>query len=114
MEKMLWARVLNPDSDNWKSKIQNLKWVGIFAIVLTFALGGAVAKAQQTEKIFRIGFLDSSTASSMAALVETFRQELSELGWIEGKNITIEYRFADQKFERIPELAADLVRLRLI
>ena len=51
-------------------------------------------------KIPHIGFLDSSTASGMAVLVETFRQELSKLGWFEGKNITIEYRFADQKFER--------------
>ena len=42
-----------------------------------------------------------------------FRQELSKLGWIEGKNITIEYRFAEQKPERLPELAADLVRLKV-
>ena len=53
--------------------------------------------AQQTGKIFRIGFLDASTASGSAVLVEAFRQELSKLGWIEGKNITIEYRFAEQK-----------------
>ncbi len=45
--------------------------------------------------------------------VEAFRQELSKLGWIEGKNITIEYRFAEQKPERLPELAADLVRLKV-
>ncbi len=49
----------------------------------------------------------------MAVLVEAFRQELSKLGWIEGKNITIEYRFAEQKPERLPELAADLVRLKV-
>jgi ABC-type uncharacterized transport system substrate-binding protein len=47
----------------------------------------------------------------MAVLVDVFRQELSKLGWIEGKNITIEYRFAEQKAERLPELAAELVRL---
>ena len=64
-------------------------------------------------KIFRIGFLDASTASGSAVLVEAFRQELSKLGWIEGKNITIEYRFAEQKHERLPELAADLVRLKV-
>ena len=72
-----------------------------------------LADAQQTGKIFRIGFLDSSTASGSAVLVEAFRQELSKLGWIEGKNITIEYRFAEQKRERLPELAADLVRLKV-
>ena len=70
-------------------------------------------EAQQTGKIFRIGFLDPSTASGSAVLVEAFRQELSKLGWIEGKNITIEYRFAEQKPERLPELAAELVRLKV-
>ena len=45
--------------------------------------------------------------------MEAFRQELSKLGWIEGKNIAIEYRFAEQKHERLPELAADLVRLKV-
>jgi putative tryptophan/tyrosine transport system substrate-binding protein len=86
----------------------------LFWIVTLLLLAiGTFAEAQQAGKIPRIGFLDSSTASGMAVLVETFRQELSKLGWIEGKNITIEYRFADQKFERIPELAADLVRLKV-
>ena len=63
---------------------------------LLFALCSS-ADAQQPGKIFRIGFLDRSTASGSAVLVEAFRQELSKLGWIEGKNITIEYRFAEQK-----------------
>jgi putative tryptophan/tyrosine transport system substrate-binding protein len=69
--------------------------------------------AQQSKKIFRIGFLDSSTASGSAVLLEAFRQELSKLGWVERKNITFEYRFAEQKNERLPELAADLVRLKV-
>ena len=71
------------------------------------------ARAQQPGKIFRIGLLDNSTAAGSAVLLEAFRQELSKLGWIEGKNITIEYRFAEQKNERLPELAADLVRLKV-
>src|SRR5262249_29857220 len=79
---------------------------------MLFALCHSV-EAQQTGKIFRIGFLDPSNASGMAVLVGAFRQELSKLGWIEGKNITIEYRFAEQKLERLPELAADLVRLKV-
>jgi putative tryptophan/tyrosine transport system substrate-binding protein len=94
-------------------RIENRKWVGIVAFAVAFALCGAVAHAQQTGKIFRIGFLDSSTASGSAILVEAFRQELNKLGWIEGKNMTIEYRFAEQKTERLPELAADLVRLKV-
>ena len=53
------------------------------------------ASAQQTSKVPRIGFLDNSTASGMSVLVDAFRQELSKLGWIEGKNLAIEYRFAN-------------------
>jgi putative ABC transport system substrate-binding protein len=100
-------------SDNRKSKIQNLKWAGLVAIGVAFAMCGAVAQAQQTGKVLRIGFLDSSTASGSAVLWEAFRQELSKLGWIEGKNITIEYRFAEQKPARLSGLAADLVRLKV-
>src|SRR5574341_1867727 len=71
------------------------------------------ATAQQTGKTFRIGFLDASTAAGSAVLVKAFLQELSKLGWIEGKNITIEYRFAEQKREGLPDLAAELVRLKV-
>ena len=85
----------------------------LFVLTTLFLAAVNPTHAQQPEKIFRIGFLDVSTASGSAALVEVFRQELSKLGWIEGKNITIEYRFAEQKSERIPELAADLVRLKV-
>ncbi|MBI2368057.1 MAG: hypothetical protein HYV01_24050, partial [Deltaproteobacteria bacterium] len=113
MNKRHWMRWVVSSSDNLKSKtcpelcrrIENLKWVGLVALALTFALCGAVAHAQQAGKIFRIGFLDLSTASGMAVLIDAFRQELSKLGWIEGKNFTIEYRFAEGKNERLPELA---------
>jgi putative ABC transport system substrate-binding protein len=113
MHNTLLKRFLNSRSDNLKSKIQNRKLVGIVALVIAFAMCGAVAAAQQTGKVLRIGFLDGSTASGSAVLVEAFRQEMRKLGWIEGKNITIEYRFAEQKNERVPELAADLVRLKV-
>jgi putative ABC transport system substrate-binding protein len=72
-----------------------------------------LAHAQQSGKVARIGFLDNSTASGMAVLVDAFRQELSKLGWIEGKNVRVEYRFADQKNERLPDLATELVRLKV-
>jgi putative ABC transport system substrate-binding protein len=78
-----------------------------------FLTSASLAEAQQTGKIFRIGYLDGSTAAGSAGLLEAFRQELRKLGWIEGKNIAIEYRFAEQKVERLPELAADLVRLKV-
>ena len=122
MNRTSWMRWLDSFSDNRKSKtctelsrsIQNRKWVGIFAIVVALTVCGARAEAQQGGKILRIGFLDNSTASGSAVLLEAFRQELSKLGWIEGKNITIEYRFGENKGpERLPELAAELVRLKV-
>ena len=84
----------------------------VFCLPLTLLLL-TVAEAQQAGKIFRIGFLDPSTASGMAVLVDAFRQELGKLRWIEGKNFTIEFRFGEGKPERLPELAADLVRLKV-
>ena len=84
----------------------------IVVIVMQLAVG-MIAHAQQAGKIFRIGFLDSSTAAGSAVLLEAFRQELTKLGWIEGKNIAIEYRFGEGKNDRLPELAAELVRLKV-
>jgi putative ABC transport system substrate-binding protein len=95
------------------SAIPNRKWLELWVFILVLLLTGAVVQAQQPAKILRIGFLDSSTASGSAVLVESFRQELSKLGWTEGKNIAIEYRFAQQKRDRLPELAEDLVRLKV-
>jgi putative ABC transport system substrate-binding protein len=93
-----------------KNMKRKIKVLTLCAMIL--ALCGSV-DAQQTGKVFRMGFLDNSTASGMAVLVEAFRQELSKLGWIEGKNIFIEYRFAEGKNDRLPDLAADLVRLKV-
>jgi putative ABC transport system substrate-binding protein len=78
-----------------------------------FLATACLAQAQQPTKVPRIGFLDTSTASGSAVLVDVFRQELSKLGWIEGKNITIEYRNADGKLDRLSEHAAELVRLKV-
>jgi putative ABC transport system substrate-binding protein len=97
-----------------QSKIENPKWVGIFAIALSLALGGAVAQPQQPGKVARIGFLDPSTAFGNEVLLGSFRQELSKLGWTEGKNLAFEYRFGENKgSERVSGLAADLVRLKV-
>jgi ABC-type uncharacterized transport system substrate-binding protein len=84
-----------------------------FCLLMTVLLITGSAQAQQPGKIARIGFLDASTSFGNAVMVDAFRQELSKLGWIEGKNITLEYRFAEHKQERLPELAADLVRLKV-
>ena len=89
------------------------KFVGLSVIAFVLVVTGAVADAQQPGQVFRIGFLDGSTASGMAVLLDAFRQEMSKLGWVEEKTITIEYRFAEGKTDRLPELAAELVRLKV-
>jgi putative ABC transport system substrate-binding protein len=91
---------------------KKLKVICFALCVMLFVLCGS-ANAQQPGKIFRIGYLDPSTVSGSAVLWEAFRQELSKLGWIDGKNIVIEYRSAEGKLDRRPELAAELVRLKV-
>jgi len=68
------------------------------------------AEAQQAVKIPRLGYLSPTSAP---AFENAFRQRLRELGYVEGRNIAIEYRWAEGKYERLPELAAELVRLRV-
>ncbi len=70
-------------------------------------------EAQQPAGIPRIGILIAPSASILSARVEAFRQRLRELGYVEGKNIVIEYRYAEGKLERLPDLAAELVRLKV-
>ena len=79
---------------------------------LLFALC-ASAEAQQPTKVPRIGFLIPVSASTLSARVEAFRQGLRELGYVEGKNIVIEWRSAEGKADRLPTLAAELVRLKV-
>jgi putative ABC transport system substrate-binding protein len=82
--------------------------------IATFLLALSVsAEAQQPNKLPRIGFLALSASSTISARVEAFRQGLRELGYIEGKNIVVEYWYADEKLGRLPELAAELVRPRV-
>jgi len=85
----------------------------IWLLITVLLTTAPSTQAQRPGKIFRIGFLDASTSFGNAVMVNAFRQELSKHGWIEGKNIAIEYRFAEQKEERLPELVADLVRLKV-
>jgi putative tryptophan/tyrosine transport system substrate-binding protein len=97
-----------------ESEKKNMKKrITLWLLATLFLASVSLAEAQQTGKIVRIGFLDTSTASGSAVLWDAFRQEMRKLGWIEGKNIAIEYRFAEQKPERLPELAVDLVRLKV-
>ena len=71
------------------------------------------AEAQQPAKIPRIGYLTASALSAQSARIEAFRQGLRELGYVEGKNIVIEWRSAEGKLDRLPALAAELVRLKV-
>src|SRR5713226_3802955 len=98
---------------NRKSKIENLKWLGLSVIAFVLVVTGAVAQAQQPTKIPRIGFLGATSLSATSARIEAFRHGLPELGYVEGKNIVIEYRWAEGKIERLPDLAAELVRLKV-
>jgi ABC-type uncharacterized transport system substrate-binding protein len=98
-------------SGNRKSAIQNRKLAGILAIVFIFTMGGARAAAQQ--KIGRAGFLGFNDPIASKPFIESFRQGLNELGYTEGKNILIEYRWAEGHAERLPKLATELVALKL-
>jgi ABC-type uncharacterized transport system substrate-binding protein len=71
------------------------------------------AEAQQAAKAYRIGFLSPRLLTGMTRSVEAFRQGLRDRGYLEGQNIVIEYRFADDRLERLPQLAAELVRLKV-
>jgi putative ABC transport system substrate-binding protein len=83
-------------------------------ILLTFFIANvSVAQAQQPKKVPRVGYLSSLSASSDSTRNEAFRQGLKELGYIEEKNFVIEYEFAQGKLDRLPDLAGELVRLKV-
>ena len=84
----------------------------VFCLPLTLFLL-TVAEAQQLAKMPRIGFLNALSPTTNPARIEAFRQGLRDVGYVEGKNIVIEYRYADRKVDRLPTLAAALVRLKV-
>jgi hypothetical protein len=85
-----------------KAAVLPILFVGVLLAV------AVIAEAQQPAKVPRIGYLGTSL-SAIAARIEAFRQGLRELGYVEGKNIVIEWRYTEEKPERISELAAKLV-----
>ena len=102
--------------ENRKSAIENLKLVGIFAIVVTLAIGGGVAMAQQPKKVPRIGFVSARAAPTPTTpdtSADALRQGLRNLGYIEGKNLSIESRYFAGKADRIPSVVAELLPLKL-
>ena len=90
--------------------MQNQKWLALSAMLLALSFP---VEAQQPTKMHRIGFLGGVSPAAVSARIEAFRQKLRELGYVEGKNIVIEYRYAEDKLDRLPVLAAELVRLKV-
>jgi ABC-type uncharacterized transport system substrate-binding protein len=90
---------------------RNWKKYGIFSVALSgaFFAYSMLAEAQQTTKIPRIGLLNSNVPDAFRGRTDSFRQGLQELGYVEGRNIVIDYRYAEGKVERLPALAAELV-----
>jgi putative tryptophan/tyrosine transport system substrate-binding protein len=82
----------------------------LLAIVLLTVSSG---EAQQPAKLPTIGLLGAASASSYAPFVEAFRQGMHDRGYVEGKNVAVEYRWAEGKYDRLPDLAAELVRLKV-
>src|SRR5258706_12745694 len=99
----------SPFRNNPKSEIQNPKWSWLSVIALAFVLVAGVAQAQT--KIFKIGWL-SAVAGANPGQHKIVRM-LRELGYVEGKNIVYEYRYADSKLELLPVLADELVRFKV-
>ncbi len=84
-----------------------------FLLANVILLSVQLTQAQQPTKVPRIGYLNANFPSANPARIEAFRQGLRELGYVEGKNIVIEYRYAEGKLDRLPALAAELVRLKV-
>ena len=93
--------------------MKKAKTRSILVVVLLLIVAVAVkAEAQQPKKVPRIGWLSANSPSSGRESVEGFRQGLRELGYVEEQTIAIEYRYAEGKYDRLPDLAAELVRLK--
>src|SRR5207253_11193652 len=99
----------------WASRSEMIDGRLPFVVTITLIILAAAftADAQQPKKVPRIGFLSGVFPSSISARVEAFRQGLRELGYVEGKNIVIEWRAAEGKPDRLAALAAELVRLKV-
>ena len=100
-------------SDNRKSAIQNLKLVEFLTILAPFAWRVADGPGAAAEESPSDRYLSAGDPTNESARAEAIRLALRELGYIEGQNIAIEYRYAEGKFDRLPELAAELVRLKV-
>jgi ABC-type uncharacterized transport system substrate-binding protein len=92
-------------------RLKTIRLIVMLALVILTA--PLVAQAQPSTKVYRIGWLSPGSALSSRAYIEAFQQSLRDLGYIEGQNMAVEYRYAEGKAERLPELAAELVHLTM-
>jgi len=90
-----------------------MRSVFVFICLLPTVLLPNVPGAQQPAKIPRVGYLSASSASEAFPRAEAFRQGMRELGYIEGKNVVIDFRYVDENFDKLPALAAELVHLKV-
>jgi putative ABC transport system substrate-binding protein len=107
---------MNPQSKTCAElnrSVLNRKRAGFLAILLLLVGWAGIAEAQQAKKVPRIGYLSASSAADASQRTEAFREGLRDLGYVEGKSIVVEFRYADGKFDRLPALAAELVRLKV-
>ncbi len=93
--------------------VQNPTWIAAIGVGVILGLFAAVAQAQQAKKPPIVGVIVPGSQASYSARIEAFRQHLRTLGYIEGQNLTVEYRYAEGKFDRVPDLAAEMVRLKV-
>jgi putative ABC transport system substrate-binding protein len=111
MNRRSFGRVRNFSSANPKSKIKNRKWAACFAIIMVLAGWVRLVEAQQAGKVAKIGYLSGSGGKT--GVGEPWQVALRKLGYVEGKNFTVERRYANNKLDRLPALAVELVRLKV-
>ena len=108
MHERSWMRSSNSRSENPKSKIKNCKWLWLWIIAFMLVVAGTAVQAQQPKKVPRVGVL--FIGSRNQPHLEAFKQGLRERGYVEQKNIVLEYRYAEGNNDRLRQLAAELVR----
>src|SRR5438309_475733 len=86
--------------------------LSILFVVVLLAVA-VIAEAQQPTKVYRVGFLAAVSPAAVSDRLEAFQQGLRELGYVEGKTVVIDSRYAEGKLERLPALAAELARLKV-
>src|SRR5258705_3609150 len=90
--------------------LRRREFISLLGSAAVWPLG---ARAQQTAKLRTIGFLGAATPAATSPWTAAFTQRLRELGWVEGRNVAIEYRWAEGRIERFAEIAAEFVRLKV-